>query len=143
MGEALIFVHQDDGLRASVARYGETSGGGMTIEIAENAEALEAAAWKALKAQGWDESSENHEFACPPELATRAVFGGQASLLVDYTRFLVTLLRDMPNAQPEVRLTPALALERVKCIPSGGDWLRRDHASDVILMHEFLRRSAL
>lgn len=144
-GDALILVYREDGWHAHVARYGQMAGGEMSIEAAVNADALEAEAWDAIRAAGWNEQSggDQREYACPPELAAKAVFTGTGSVLGDYARFLATLLRDMPEPQPEIRLNPAMALERVKWIPSGGDWLRRDHASDVILMHEYLRRSAL
>lgn len=149
-GSTLIFVHSDPEPRAYVARYEESGRGGVAIQIALNADDLEGEARTALAAQGWtqgEETAHRFEYACPPELSARAVFPDPPSAppapLQGYERFLASAaLKDMPPPIPDPRLPPALALERVKTMPPG-DWTRGGHPSDVILMHEYLRRAAL
>jgi hypothetical protein len=145
-GAVLIFVLPGEGAHAQVARYGSAQQGSLAIEIALNAAELEADAWAAVETQGGSRSgSARFEYDCPPELAARARFPkGIPTPLEGYRQFLSSsIFQDMPLPEPELRLKPALALSRVKALPSAGDWLRGDHPSDIVLMQEYLRRAAL
>lgn len=59
--------------RAVVSRYARAEGG-VTSEAAANWEALEDAAVEAVEAQGGAHNLSGH-YACPPELAERAMWG--------------------------------------------------------------------
>jgi hypothetical protein len=146
-GAVMIFVYPGEESHAHVARYGSAQQGTFAIEIALNATDLEADAWAAVEAQGGSRGGDasRFEYNCPSELAARAQFPtGIPSPLEGYRQFLSSsAFRDMPTTEPEMRLKPALAFSRMKALPSGGNWMRGDHPSDIVLMHEYLRRSAL